>query len=114
MQSTAHEIGYSETVFAAAVGNSWRVRYFSPESEVPFCGHATIALGTALALEQGDGFVNFDYDSNMLDFSMRRARCVKYGASLYSSLRKRFASSNFFSLPESLRKVSGSYLILLV
>jgi len=55
MQSTAHEIGYSETVFAAAVGNSWRVRYFSPESEVPFCGHATIALGTALALEQGDG-----------------------------------------------------------
>jgi PhzF family phenazine biosynthesis protein len=31
------------------------VRYFSPESEVPFCGHATIALGAALALQKGDG-----------------------------------------------------------
>ncbi|MDB5895412.1 MAG: PhzF family phenazine biosynthesis protein, partial [Rhodoferax sp.] len=26
-----------------------------PEAEVPFCGHATIALGAALALQQGDG-----------------------------------------------------------
>ncbi len=31
------------------------MRYFSPESEVPFCGHATIALGAALALRFGDG-----------------------------------------------------------
>ena len=33
----------------------WRVRYFSPEAEVPFCGHATIALGAALAMHDGDG-----------------------------------------------------------
>jgi len=33
----------------------WRVRYFSPEPEVPFCGHATIALGAALAARGGDG-----------------------------------------------------------
>jgi predicted PhzF superfamily epimerase YddE/YHI9 len=31
------------------------VRCFLPENEVPFCGHATIALGAALALQQGDG-----------------------------------------------------------
>jgi len=31
------------------------VRYFAPEIEVPFCGHATIALGAALALADGDG-----------------------------------------------------------
>jgi PhzF family phenazine biosynthesis protein len=31
------------------------VRYFSPASEVPFCGHATIALGAALAAREGDG-----------------------------------------------------------
>ncbi len=55
MQRTAAEVGFSETAFAAAAGDSWRVRYFSPESEVPFCGHATIALGAALALRQGDG-----------------------------------------------------------
>lgn len=55
MQRIAHEIGYSETAFAAPLGDAWRVRYFSPESEVPFCGHATIALGAALAARHGDG-----------------------------------------------------------
>lgn len=55
MQQVAAEVGYSETAFAAAQDGGWRVRYFSPASEVPFCGHATIALGAALALRHGDG-----------------------------------------------------------
>jgi PhzF family phenazine biosynthesis protein len=59
MRQVAAAVGYSETVFAARVaedgGAGWRVRYFSPESEVPFCGHATIALGAVLALEHGAG-----------------------------------------------------------
>ncbi|TQV74797.1 PhzF family phenazine biosynthesis protein [Aliikangiella marina] len=53
MQSIAAQVGYSETAFAAPIEDGWRVRYFSPESEVAFCGHATIALGAALAKEQG-------------------------------------------------------------
>lgn len=55
MQGLAREIGYSETVFAAPSDEGWRVRYFAPEIEVDFCGHATIALGAALALRFGDG-----------------------------------------------------------
>lgn len=55
MQKVAVEVGFSETAFAAPEGEGWRVRYFSPESEVPFCGHATIALGAALAKKKGDG-----------------------------------------------------------
>ena len=55
MQALAHALGFSETAFAAREGDAWRVRYFSPESEVPFCGHATIALGAALARQAGDG-----------------------------------------------------------
>jgi len=55
MQTIAAEVGFSETAFAARAGDGWRVRYFSPETEVPFCGHATIALGAALALNHGDG-----------------------------------------------------------
>jgi PhzF family phenazine biosynthesis protein len=55
MQRLAREIGFSETAFAAPLGDGWRVRYFSPEAEVPFCGHATIALGAALARRHGDG-----------------------------------------------------------
>ncbi|WP_375571251.1 PhzF family phenazine biosynthesis protein [Ahrensia marina] len=56
MQSIAADVGYSETVFAAREADRiWTVRYFSPESEVPFCGHATIALGAALAERFGAG-----------------------------------------------------------
>lgn len=55
MQRLAAEVGFSETAFAAPDGDDWRVRYFSPESEVPFCGHATIALGAALVGQFGDG-----------------------------------------------------------
>ena len=36
MQRIAAEVGYSETAFAMPVDDAWRVRYFSPESEVPF------------------------------------------------------------------------------
>ena len=55
MQRLAAEVGFSETAFAAPDGKNWRVRYFSPETEVPFCGHATIALGAALVRQFGDG-----------------------------------------------------------
>lgn len=55
MQRIAAEVGFSETAFAAPEGNGFRVRYFAPESEVPFCGHATIALGAALAMTRGEG-----------------------------------------------------------
>lgn len=55
MQSIAAQVGYSETAFAEPFDTGWRVRYFSPETEVPFCGHATIALGAALANRNGVG-----------------------------------------------------------
>ncbi|MEO1139138.1 MAG: PhzF family phenazine biosynthesis isomerase, partial [Pseudomonadota bacterium] len=55
MQRVAAEVGYSETAFAARQGAGFRVRYFAPEAEVPFCGHATIALGSALGAQFGAG-----------------------------------------------------------
>lgn len=65
-QACAADVGFSETVFVAPVdgaGASWRTRYFSPESEVPFCGHATIALGAALAAQDGSGVFNLHLNS---------------------------------------------------
>lgn len=55
MQRIAAEVGYSETAFAASEQGSWRVRYFAPGIEVPFCGHATIALGAVLGRRFGAG-----------------------------------------------------------
>ena len=60
MQRIASEVGYSETVFLAPAGRGrYRVRYFSPEAEVPFCGHATIAAGVALGRGGGPGTYTF-------------------------------------------------------
>ena len=54
MQRIAAEVGYSETAFVAPTRGLQRtVRYFSPETEVPFCGHATIASGFVLG-SRGD------------------------------------------------------------
>ena len=55
MLRIAREVGYSETAFLVKQDDGWRVRYFAPEMEVPFCGHATIALGAALGERFGDG-----------------------------------------------------------
>jgi len=61
MQGTAAELGFSETAFIApANGRDRLVRYYSPEAEVPFCGHATIAAGIALAESGGDGTYRLD------------------------------------------------------
>jgi PhzF family phenazine biosynthesis protein len=55
MLRIAKEVGYSETAFLVKQDDLWRVRYFAPEVEVPFCGHATIALGAALGERYGEG-----------------------------------------------------------
>ncbi|MDR6765213.1 PhzF family phenazine biosynthesis protein [Acidovorax delafieldii] len=74
MQRIAAEVGFSETAFAALLGDGrWRVRYFAPESEVPFCGHATIALGAALAQREGDGVFALSLSQAEITVEGRRA-----------------------------------------
>ena len=56
MQRVAAEVGYSETAFLAPTRGPLRtVRYYSPQAEVTFCGHATIATGVVLGEADGDG-----------------------------------------------------------
>ena len=56
MQKIAADVGFSETAFIApSTGKDRTVRYFSPEAEVSFCGHATIAAGVVLGEAEGDG-----------------------------------------------------------
>lgn len=81
MQATAAEVGYSETAFAAPLSGAWRVRYFAPEIEVPFCGHATIALGAALARREGDGLFHLRLNKAEITVEGRRD-----GAALVAAL----------------------------
>jgi len=61
MQQIATEVGYSETAFVApSQGPNRTIRYYSPEAEVPFCGHATIATGVALGETEGDGIYRLE------------------------------------------------------
>jgi PhzF family phenazine biosynthesis protein len=65
MQGVATEVGYSETAFVVDGPVSphrrrYTVRYFSPAAEVPFCGHATVALAGAVASRIGPGLLTLD------------------------------------------------------
>jgi PhzF family phenazine biosynthesis protein len=56
MQAIASEVGYSETAFLLPrADGGYDVRYFSPEKEISFCGHATIAAAVALAERTAPG-----------------------------------------------------------
>jgi PhzF family phenazine biosynthesis protein len=43
MQNIAAEMNLSETAFIVKDNEKYKIRYFTPESEVPLCGHATLA-----------------------------------------------------------------------
>jgi PhzF family phenazine biosynthesis protein len=95
MQQTAAEVGYSETVFAVPYADGWRVRYFAPEIEIPFCGHATIALGAALAKRTGTDH-----------FKLR----INGGEVTVEGRAERELSATFSSLPASHTTLDLDYL----
>lgn len=75
MQRLAAEVGYSETAFLAPGDGGdghWQVRYFSPEMEVPFCGHATIASGVVLGETLGAGLFRFHTPAGEIPVEVRR------------------------------------------
>ncbi|MFE6055797.1 PhzF family phenazine biosynthesis protein [Kitasatospora sp. NPDC056446] len=57
MLAIAAGLGYSETAFLTPgqAAGEYRVRYFSPLTEVPFCGHATVAAAVAVAEHTAPG-----------------------------------------------------------
>src|SRR3954447_17856482 len=65
----AAAVGYSETAFVDTADDdgAYRVRYFSPEAEVAFCGHATVAAGVALAERGASGRLAFDTLAGRID-----------------------------------------------
>jgi PhzF family phenazine biosynthesis protein len=53
-QAVAAELGYSESAFLTPRDDGdYDIRFYSPEAEVAFCGHATIATAVALAEREG-------------------------------------------------------------
>lgn len=48
MQSIAAENNLSETAFAVKENDRYHIRWFTPKSEIDFCGHATLATAYVL------------------------------------------------------------------
>jgi PhzF family phenazine biosynthesis protein len=88
MLRVAKEVGYSETAFLVPQGDDWRVRYFAPELEVPFCGHATIALGAVLGERYGEGEYRL-----VLNQGAIRVRAERSGSSTIATLQSPETSS---------------------
>jgi PhzF family phenazine biosynthesis protein len=76
MQAIAARLGHSETAFIApAAGLERTIRYYSPQAEVPFCGHATIASGVALGEREGAGDYRLQTRAGLVELK------VSHGAS---------------------------------
>ena len=68
MLAIAAENNLSETAFLIAEGGDYRLRWFTPQVEVPLCGHATLASGAVVMerLEPGRNRVVFHSASGPL------------------------------------------------
>ena len=84
MLEVAKQVGYSETAFLVKSGDGWRVRYFAPEREVPFCGHATIALGAALGERFGEGTYKLYLNESEINVSAEKSANGIFTATLQS------------------------------
>jgi PhzF family phenazine biosynthesis protein len=89
MQAVAAEVGFSETAFAMPIEGGFRVRYFAPAMEVPFCGHATIALGAVLAGRHGDGLFSLTLNQAKISVEGRQTGAI-HAAALQSPPTKSY------------------------
>lgn len=69
MQAVAAEMNLSETAFVRRSGDDYGLRWFTPQVEVPLCGHATLASAHALwtaGIHREDEPIRFHTQSGVL------------------------------------------------
>ena len=63
LQAVAAENNLSETAFLVPVEGRMAIRWFTPDREVPLCGHATLAAGAVILEESGTEATVVEFDS---------------------------------------------------
>ncbi len=79
MQRVATEVNLSETAFVNGKANGYDLSWFTPNAEVPVCGHATLAAAHVLWETQRvslDSEIRFDTRSGVL-ISRRSRRLIQ-------------------------------------
>jgi len=69
MQRIANENNLSETAFFVKEDNGYKIRWFTPTSEVDLCGHATLAASYVL-------FNILNYENNKINFSSKSGQLI--------------------------------------
>lgn len=100
LQDIAAENNLAETAFLVREGDDYRLRWFTPTTEVPLCGHATLASAAVVMerLERGRGRVVFHTASGplivrradtgyIMDFPARQAEPTAPPPALAEALR---------------------------
>jgi PhzF family phenazine biosynthesis protein len=100
LQEIAAENNLSETAFLVPEGGDYRLRWFTPTTEVPLCGHATLASAAVVMerLEPGRGTVVFHSASGpltvsrtatgyVMDFPIRTSERIPTPPALAEALR---------------------------
>jgi PhzF family phenazine biosynthesis protein len=122
MQKIAAENRLSETAFFVREGGTYRLRWFTPRSEVDLCGHATLASAHVLFDHLGheDETITFntlsgelsvwkDGESLIMDFPSRPAQKVEIPDHLAAGLRRDvdqvFKSRDYMVIFETERQV---------
>jgi PhzF family phenazine biosynthesis protein len=100
LQKIAAENNLSETAFLVPEGGDYRLRWFTPTTEVPLCGHATLA-SAAVVMERrepgrvavvfhsasGPLTVNRTETGYIMDFPIRRSEQISTPPALAQALR---------------------------
>jgi PhzF family phenazine biosynthesis protein len=84
MLRVAKDVGYSETAFLHPLDDGWRIRYFAPEIEVPFCGHATIATGSEMGKRFGEGTYTLQLNEGRISVSVVKTNSDVFRSTLQS------------------------------
>lgn len=100
LQEIAAENNLSETAFLVPEGRDYRLRWFTPTTEVPLCGHATLASAAVVMerLERERNSVVFHSASGplrvvrtetgyLMDFPVRRSEVISSPPGLAAALR---------------------------
>ena len=72
MQRVAAEINCSETAFFVRNGEGFEMRWFAPTSEVPLCGHATLAAAFLIFNACAPARENVTFDTASGELSVHR------------------------------------------
>ncbi|WEK08914.1 MAG: PhzF family phenazine biosynthesis protein [Candidatus Pseudomonas colombiensis] len=72
MQKIAAEHNLSETTFVVREAEGWRIRWFTPTTEVALCGHATLASAYVLFEVYGESAQRIEFNSQSGPLSVSR------------------------------------------